>query len=51
MYLEAMKEMKLAHEALVKGKFQVAYEHTLNAQTELKLMRGAVKSWIPTEDK
>jgi hypothetical protein len=50
MYLEAVKEMKLAHEALVSGKFQAAYEHTLNAQTELKLMRGAVKSWIPTEE-
>jgi len=51
MYLEAIKEMKLAHEALVRNNFQSAYEHTLNAQTELRLMRGAVKSWIPTEDK
>jgi len=51
MYLEAIKEMKLAHEALVRNNFQSAYEHTLNAQTELRLMRGAVKSWIPAEDK
>lgn len=50
MYLEALKEMKLAHDALVKRDFQSAYDHTLNAQAEIKLMSGAVKSWIPMEE-
>lgn len=51
MYLEALKEIKMAHEALVRSNFQAAYEHCLNAQTEMKLMTGAVKSWMPVEDK
>jgi hypothetical protein len=51
MYLEAMKEIRMAHDALVSNKFQAAYEHCLNAQTEMKLMAGAVKSWLPMEDK
>lgn len=50
MYLEALKEIKLAHDALVRNNFQNAYEHILNAQTEMRLMGGAVKSWIPTEE-
>ena len=49
MYLEAMKEIQLAHDALVRRNFQAAYEHCLNAQTEMKLMTGAVKSWLPME--
>lgn len=49
-YLEALKEIKLAHDALVRNNFQMAYEHILNAQTEMKLMSGAVKSWIPMEE-
>ena len=51
MYLEAMKEIRMAHDALVRNNFQAAYEHCLNAQTEMKLMTGAVKSWLPTEEK
>jgi hypothetical protein len=31
MYLHALKEIKMAHDALVSNKFQVAYEHCLNA--------------------
>ena len=50
MYLEALKEVKMAHDALVRNNYQAAYEHCLNAQTEMKLMTGAVKSWIPTEE-
>lgn len=50
MYLEAMKEIRMAHDALIRNNFQSAYEHCLNAQTEMKLMTGAVKSWIPTEE-
>ena len=50
MYLEAMKEIRMAHDALVRNNFQAAYEHCLNAQTEMKLMTGAVKSWMPTEE-
>lgn len=50
MYLEALKEIKLAHEALVKNDFQRAYEHCLNAQAEMRLMGGAIKTWIPTEE-
>ena len=50
MYLEAMKEIQLAHDALIRRNFQAAYEHCLNAQTEMKLMTGAVKSWLPTEE-
>ena len=50
MYLEALKEIKLAHEALVRNNFQVAYDHCINAQTELRLMSGAVKTWLPAEE-
>ena len=50
MYLEAMKEIKMAHDALSRNKFQLAYEHCLNAQTEMRLMSGAVKTWIRIED-
>jgi hypothetical protein len=50
MYLHALKEIKLAHDALVENKFQVAYEHCLNAQTEMRLMSGAVKTWIEIEE-
>ena len=51
MYLEAMKEIKMAHEALIRNNFQAAYEHCLNAQAEMRLMSGAVKSWLPVEEK
>ncbi len=50
MYLHALKEIKMAHDALVENKFQAAYEHCLNAQTEMRLMGGAVKTWIQVED-
>ena len=49
-YLEAKKELELAHDALVAGKFQLAYDHCLNAQTEMRLMGTAVKTWIPRKD-
>lgn len=49
-YLEAKKELELAHDALVSGKFQLAYDHCLNAQTEMRLMSTAVKTWIPRKD-
>ena len=50
MYLEASKELKMAIDALSRNKFQLAYEHCLNAQTEMRLMTGAVKTWLPTEE-
>ena len=50
MYLHALNEIKMAHDALVDNKFQAAYEHCLNAQTEMRLMSGAVKTWIQVED-
>jgi hypothetical protein len=50
MYLHALKEIKLAHDALVNNKFQVAYEHCLNAQTEMRLMTGAVRTWTQVEE-
>jgi hypothetical protein len=50
MYLHALKEIKLAHDALVNNKFQVAYEHCLNAQTEMRLMTGAVRTWTQIEE-
>jgi hypothetical protein len=50
MYLHALKEIKMAHDALVDNKFQAAYEHCLNAQTEMRLMGGAVKTWIEIKD-
>jgi hypothetical protein len=50
MYLHALKEIKLAHDALVENKFQVAYEHCLNAQTEMRLMTGAVRTWTQIEE-
>jgi hypothetical protein len=49
-YLEAMKQIKEAHDLLVKRDFQGAYEACINAQTELRLMGGAIKTWILTED-
>lgn len=49
-YLEAVKEIKAAHEALVKRDFQKAYDHCLNAQTEIRLMGGAVRTWLPKKD-
>jgi hypothetical protein len=49
-YLEAVKEIKAAEKALVARKFQEAYEHCLNAQTELRLFSCAVKTWIPTKE-
>ena len=49
-YLEAVKNIKLAHEALVANKFQEAYDHCLNAQTEIRLMSTTVKTWIPRKD-
>lgn len=49
-YLEAIKEIKAAEKALVARKFQEAYEHCLNAQTEMRLLSGAVKTWIPTKE-
>jgi hypothetical protein len=50
MYLHALKEIKLAHDALVENKFQAAYEHCLNAQTEMRLMTGAVRTWTQIEE-
>ena len=49
-YLHAAKEIKAAHDALVANKFQQAYDHCLNAQAEIKLMSGAVRTWIPVEE-
>jgi hypothetical protein len=49
-YLEALENLKAAHDALVNRKFQKAYEHCLDAQTEMRLMTGAVKSWIEVEN-
>jgi hypothetical protein len=45
-YLHAVQDMKKAHDALVEGKHEEAYEHCLNAQVEMRLMAGAVKTWI-----
>jgi ketopantoate reductase len=50
MYLEASKELRMAIEALSRNKFQVAYDHCLNAQTEMRLMTGAVKTWMPINE-
>lgn len=50
MYLEALKEIRMAHDALVRNNFQSAYEHCLNAQTEMRLMSGAVRTWMPIEE-
>jgi hypothetical protein len=49
-YLEAKKCLELAHDALVAGKFQEAYDHCLDAQTEMRLMSTAVRTWIPRKD-
>ena len=49
-YLHAVKEIRAAHDALVASNFQKAYDHCLNAQAEIKLMSGAVKTWIPVEE-
>ena len=49
-YLEALKEIKLAHDALLKNDYQKAYEHCLNSQTEIRLLGTSIRSWIPTEE-
>jgi hypothetical protein len=49
-YLEAVKNLKLAHDALVNNRFEEAYDHCLNTQVELRLMSTAVKTWIPRKD-
>ena len=49
-YLEAKRCLELAHDALTAGKFQIAYDHCLDAQVEMRLMSTAVKSWIPRKD-
>jgi len=49
-YLHASKEIKAAHDALIANNFQQAYDHCLNAQAEIRLMSGAVKTWIPVEE-
>jgi hypothetical protein len=49
-YLHASKEIKAAHDALVANNFQQAYDHCLNAQAEIRLMSGAVRTWIPVEE-
>ena len=49
-YLEALKEIRMAHDALVKRDFAVAHEHCLNAQIEMRLLSTSVKSWIPMEE-
>ena len=49
-YLEALKNLKSAHDALIRRDFQRAYEHCLDATTEMRLMTGVVKSWTPKED-
>ena len=49
-YLEAKKCLELAHDALVAGKFQIAYDHCLNAQVEMRLMTTAVKTWMPRKN-
>ena len=48
-YLEALKQIKEAHEALLKRDFAKAHDHCLNAQAEIRLMSTNVKSWIPVE--
>jgi hypothetical protein len=49
-YLHASKEIKAAHDALVANDFQKAYDHCMNAQAEIRLMSGAVKTWIPINE-
>lgn len=49
-YLQAVKEIKAAHDALVENKFQEAYDHCMNAQAEIRLMSGAVRTWVPIND-
>lgn len=49
-YLEAVKEIKAAHDCLVRNDFQNAYDHCMNAQAEIRLMSVNVKSWIPVEE-
>ncbi len=49
-YLEAMKEIKEAHDALLKRDFSKAHDHCLNAQAEIRLLSTNIKSWIPVEE-
>jgi hypothetical protein len=49
-YLEALKEIKAAHDALVNQNFAKAHDHCLNAQAEVRLLSTSVKSWIPIEE-
>jgi len=49
-YLHAMQEIRKAHDALVANKYQDAYDHCLNAQVEIRLMSGAVRTWISIKE-
>ena len=49
-YLEALTEIKAAHDALVKRDFVKANEHCLNAQIEMRLLSASVRTWIPVEE-
>lgn len=49
-YLEAMKNLKLAHNALISNKFQEAYDYCQNVQAEVRLLNTAIKSWLPQKD-
>jgi hypothetical protein len=49
-YLEALKQIKEAHDALLKRDFVKAHDHCLNAQAEIRLMSTNVKSWIQVEE-
>jgi hypothetical protein len=49
-YLHAMQQIKMAHDSLVARDFKSAYDHCMNAQAEIKLMSGAVRTWIPVEE-
>ena len=49
-YLEALSEIKLAHDAFVKRDFAVAHDHCLNAQIEMRLLSASVRTWIPVEE-
>ena len=45
-----LKQTMFSWTETLRRKFQEAYEHCLNAQTEMRLLSGAVKTWIPTKE-
>ena len=49
-YFSGVNHFKEGNIPLANQYFKSAYDHCMNAQAEIKLMSGAVRTWIPVEE-